>query len=196
MRLLKTGIVLLIILIGANLFPMVSPAPAAVGRLVADSLESPALAANLLGDSARREVSVCLPDRVMTRQPDSDYPVVYLLHGFKAKNKLWTGQGRPGQGLGLQELADDLINRKIISPLIIVMPDADNAYGGGFYLNSAVTGQSGGFYLPGSGGLHRPDFTAPFLQPGPGGWLDIPWEATGLFGWVCTTPKPSAPFMA
>jgi S-formylglutathione hydrolase len=140
MRLLKTGIVLLIILIVANHFPMVSPAPAAVGRLVADSLESPALAANLLGDSARREVSVYLPPGY-DQATGQRYPVVYLLHGFKAKNKLWTGQGQPGRGLRLQELADDLINRKIISPLIIVMPDADNAYGGSFYLNSAVTGR-------------------------------------------------------
>ena len=102
-------------------------------------MESPALAANLLGDPVRRAVTVYLPpqyDQEAARQ----FPVVYLLHGFKAKNRLWTGSGQPGRGLHLQELADDLINRGVIQPLIIVMPDGSNAYGGSFYLNSAVTG--------------------------------------------------------
>jgi enterochelin esterase-like enzyme len=109
------------------------------GRLVDDSLDSPALAANLLGDPARRAVSVYLPpgyDQEGARR----YPVIYWLHGFKARNRLWTGPGQPGRGLGIQELADDLINRGVIQPLIIVMPDGANAYGGSFYLNSTVTG--------------------------------------------------------
>ena len=114
-------------------------AQASAGQLVSDSLESPALAANLLGDSPRRAVSVYLPpgyDQELTRR----YPVVYLLHGFHARTRLGTDQSQPGRGLQIVDLADDLINRGVIKPLIIVMPDAANAYGGSFYLNSAVTG--------------------------------------------------------
>jgi S-formylglutathione hydrolase len=109
------------------------------GRLVADSLESPALAANLLGDPPRRAVSVYLPP-AYDQEPARRYPVVYLLHGFHARTRLGTGPNQPGRGLQVIELADDLINRGIIKPLIMVMPDAANAYGGSFYLNSTVTG--------------------------------------------------------
>ena len=122
-----------------SLLAGVLPVQAGGGRLVADSLESPALAANLLGDPGRRAVSVYLPPGY-DQETGRRYPVVYLLHGFKAKNRLWTGPGQPGRGLEIQEMADDLIQRGIIKPLIIVMPDAANAYGGSFYLNSAVTG--------------------------------------------------------
>jgi S-formylglutathione hydrolase len=117
----------------------IASAQAAAGRLVADSLESPALAANLLGDPARRAVSVYLPpgyDQESTRR----YPVVYLLHGFHARTRLGTGQSQPGRGLQMVELVDDLINRSLVKPLIVVIPDATNAYGGSFYLNSKVTG--------------------------------------------------------
>jgi len=109
------------------------------GRLVADSLESPALAANLLGDPDRRAVNIYLPPNY-DQEPTRRYPVVYLLHGFHAKTRLGTGQIQPGRGLQILELTDDLITRGIIKPLIIVMPDAANAYGGSFYLNSEVTG--------------------------------------------------------
>ncbi len=109
------------------------------GRLVDDCLDSPALAANLLGDPARRALTVYLPPHY-DQEPGRRFPVVYLLHGFRAKNKLWTAQGQPGQGLLVQELADDLISRGVIQPMIIVMPDGSNAYGGSFYLNSSVTG--------------------------------------------------------
>jgi S-formylglutathione hydrolase FrmB len=137
LKLLALG--LMALLLGSSIFPGTLGAQSARGRLVEDSLESPALSANLLGDPARRAVSVYLPPQY-DQQPERRFPVVYLLHGFKARNRLWTGPGQPGRGLQLQELADDLINRGVSQPLIIVMPDGANAYGGSFYLNSAVTG--------------------------------------------------------
>jgi len=108
-------------------------------RLVEDNFFSPALAGNLLGDAAHRAVTVYLPPQY-DGEPARRFPVVYLLHGFKAKNQLWTTSAPPGQGLHLAELADDLIAQGRIPPLIIVMPDGSNAYGGSFYLNSPVTG--------------------------------------------------------
>ena len=116
--------------------------------------------------------------------------MVYLLHGFKAKNRLWTGSGQPGRGLQLQELADDLINRGVMQPLIIVMPDGSNAYGGSFYLNSAVTGNWEDFICRDLVGyIDRTYRTIP--QAGPGVWPDIPWEATGPFSWVCAIRRSS-----
>ncbi len=110
----------------------------AAARLVEEYLDSPALAGNLLGDPSRRAVTVYLPPQY-DLEIERRYPVVYLLHGFKAKHKLWTAPA--GQGLGLAELVDGLIVQGRIPPLLIVMPDGSNAYGGSFYLNSSVTGQ-------------------------------------------------------
>ncbi len=108
-------------------------------RLVEDTLQSPALAGNLLGDPATRTVTIYLPPRY-DEEPARRYPVVYLLHGFKAKNHSWIKPAPAGQGLLVQELADALIAAGRIQPLIIVMPDGSNSYGGSFYLNSPVTG--------------------------------------------------------
>jgi S-formylglutathione hydrolase len=135
MRSPKLSSVGLAVLLVLSFFPTgVLLAQTASGRLVEDGLDSPALAANLLGDPARREVTVYLPPHY-DQEPQRRFPVVYLLHGFKAKNNHWTAPG-----FNLKELADDLISRGRSQPLIIVMPDCSNAYGGSFYLNSAVTG--------------------------------------------------------
>jgi S-formylglutathione hydrolase len=107
-------------------------------RLVEEHFFSPALAGNLLGDAADRAVTVYLPPSY-DAEPGRRFPVLYLLHGFKAKNHVWT-KPAPGRGFNLQEVADALITQGRIPPLIIVMPDGSNAYGGSFYLNSTVTG--------------------------------------------------------
>ncbi|MGQ9922195.1 MAG: alpha/beta hydrolase [Desulfobacca sp.] len=111
----------------------------AAARLETANFFSPALVGNLLDDPAQREVTIYLPPQY-DAEPSRRFPVIYLLHGFKAKNHHWTKPAGPGQGLQLQELADALIAEGRISPLIIVMPDGSNAYGGSFYLNSPVTG--------------------------------------------------------
>lgn len=111
----------------------------AAARLVEDWVASPALAGNLLGDPARRAVTVYLPPQY-DQEPGRRFPVVYLLHGFKAKNQLWTKPAAPGQGLNLEDMVDGLIRQGRIQPLIIVMPDGSNGYGGSFYVNSPVTG--------------------------------------------------------
>lgn len=46
------------------------------------------------------------------------YPTLYLLHGATESELQW-------EELGLDELADDLISRKVIPPLLIVMPRED-----------------------------------------------------------------------
>lgn len=96
-------------------------------------VHSAGLEANLLGDSPDRAVSVYLP-------PDYDmdtsrrYPVVYALHGHDESNRTWV------EGFGVAKAADAVIADGTIQPLIIVMPDASNAYGGSYYVNSTVSG--------------------------------------------------------
>lgn len=140
MRLRKSSLLLIIITLLIQLLSAASlPAQAQSGRLVADEVSSPALAKNLLGDPAQRAVTVYLPPQYDS-EPPRHFPVLYLLHGFGGKHRFWTSSDRPKRPIRLQEMADDLIRQGNIQPLIIVMPDGDNAYKGSFYLNSAVTG--------------------------------------------------------
>jgi enterochelin esterase-like enzyme len=66
---------------------------------------------------------------------------VYLLHGYTAKNTLWSGGGRVLKDLHIGEIADKLIAAHKIEPMILVAPDCYNKYRGSWYTNSPVTGQ-------------------------------------------------------
>jgi enterochelin esterase-like enzyme len=58
---------------------------------------------------------------------EKSYPVLYLLHGSGGNQTTWAQNGN------VKDVADKLINEGIISPMIIVMPDASGAKRG--YLN-------------------------------------------------------------
>jgi S-formylglutathione hydrolase FrmB len=107
------------------------------GRLVYQSVRSPSLEGNLLGDSAYRSVIVYLPPTYDT-ETDRRFPVVYLLHGYNDTNTIW----RDGafQGFNILESMDRLVAAGKIREMILVMPDGRNAYGGSYYTNSRVTG--------------------------------------------------------
>lgn len=126
------GLVLLVLLAAA-------PSWAQSGRLLEVTVASPALAANLLGDPAARPVLIYLPPQY-DREPEQRFPVLYLLHGFGVNHELWKGPSLQGRGVALQELLEELLTAGKIKPFIVVMPEARNAYGGSFYLNSPVTG--------------------------------------------------------
>jgi enterochelin esterase-like enzyme len=68
------------------------------------------------------------------------YPVLYLLHGFLGTNRAWSERYR------LHETLDELIHAGKIQPLIVVMPDARNRFGGNAYANSPVTGNWEDFF--------------------------------------------------
>jgi enterochelin esterase-like enzyme len=53
--------------------------------------------------------------------PEARFPVLYMLHGMGGSNWEW-------QGLGLFGAADDLIAAGQIDPLLIVLPQGDQAY--------------------------------------------------------------------
>ena len=107
------------------------------GSVVVETIDSRALAANTLGDSAVRRVAVWLPPsyaRAVTRH----YPVIYWLAGFSG-----TGEslfhGRPWQP-GLGERLDRLVAAGLMGEVIVVAPDGFTRWGGSQYLDSPVHG--------------------------------------------------------
>jgi len=60
------------------------------------------------------------------------YPVLYLLHGFGGDDSTYQ------KFFDIASIADYLISTGLIPPMIIVMPDASNDFGGTFYANSEM----------------------------------------------------------
>ena len=65
--------------------------------LVKDSVSSPGLASNMLGDSPVRRVFVYLPPSYHTT-PARRYPVLYLLHGATSVPEEWPPASDPASG--------------------------------------------------------------------------------------------------
>ncbi len=119
--------------------PAPLPIPAtAVGRVERMRVPGPSLAGNLLGDSADRPTLVYLPP-TYDASPERRYPVVYLLHGFGDTPDMWEN-GR-FQGLKVSVALDSLAKAGAAREMIVVMPNARNAYAGSFYVNSSATGR-------------------------------------------------------
>jgi enterochelin esterase-like enzyme len=114
---------------------LASPLTAQAGRVVVDSVRSPALEANRLGDAAIRPLRVYLPPSYDTS--DRRYPVLYLLHGFAASPSAWSDGTYPG--LVIERAMDSLVALGG-KEFIIAMVDGDNAYGGSVFTNSPVSG--------------------------------------------------------
>jgi S-formylglutathione hydrolase FrmB len=68
-------------------------------------------------------------------QPSRRYPTVYLLHGMGGSDAQW-------QDIGITQAADRLIDAGTIAPLIMVMPEGENAY----WVDHATDGQKWGRY--------------------------------------------------
>lgn len=107
------------------------------GTIVTDSVSSPALASNVVGEKQTREVLVYLPPSYR-RDPARRFPVLYLLHGATSLPKEWVDGSY--QGLDLRVAMDSLIAADAIPELIVVMPDANNVIQASFYANSPATG--------------------------------------------------------
>jgi S-formylglutathione hydrolase len=109
-----------------------TPAPApdnsAKSTLTQVTLNSLALEANLLGDSASRRLSIYLPKAYYTSS--NALPVIYYLPGFGDDTIL---------GLNLPSGLDT--GYKALQPAIVVIVDGVNSFGGSFYTNSSATGQ-------------------------------------------------------
>ena len=96
-------------------------------------INSAALEGNLLGDPAEQEVAVYVPPGY-DESRDKRYPVLYLLHGIGGGFTDWT---RHWDIRG----AMDAVVRSTQQPFIVVMPNGGNRLGGGFYLDSPVSGK-------------------------------------------------------
>jgi S-formylglutathione hydrolase FrmB len=104
------------------------------GQVVQIKVHGAALEKNHVVDSPDRDVSVYLPPGY--ESSTQRYRVVYLLHGYTATDRGWMDPSY----VGLPEMMDHLIERHAVEPMIIVMPNAFNRFGGSFYTNSALSG--------------------------------------------------------
>ena len=116
---------------------MLSPAAKAQGRIITETLKSQALRGNLIGDTANRELTIYLPPSY-DRKPKTRFPVLYLLHGYTSQPSEWLDGSY--QGMDLRKSMDAMADAGG-SEYIVVMPMADNSYGGSFYVNSAAFGR-------------------------------------------------------
>jgi S-formylglutathione hydrolase len=105
--------------------------------LTYQTIYSPALERNLLGDAAHRHVTVFLPPSYFN-EPERRYPALYLLHGYNGTSTSWTSGSY--QGFNIQIAMEVLVREGRVREMIVVMPDARNGYGGSYYTNSPVTG--------------------------------------------------------
>ena len=105
------------------------------GTLLHDTVFSPALRGNALGDSPWRAVDVYLPASYAA-SPGRRYPVIYLLHGFDADEAWWTTRR-----VSIHTALDSLVAAGQAREAILVMPDAFNTYAGSFYANSPTMGR-------------------------------------------------------
>lgn len=107
------------------------------GQLISDSVRSPALEGNRLGDSPVRPLLVYLPPSY-AQEAGRRYPTLYLLHGFGDSPRSWVDGHY--QGLMIGHAMDSLIAIQAVKEFIIVMPDGANALHGSVWTNSATTG--------------------------------------------------------
>src|SRR5512134_896061 len=110
---------------------------AAQSTLVVDSMTSPGLASNVVGDSPVRRTLVYLPPSYR-RETTRRYPVLYLLHGATSLPAEWVDGTY--DGFDLRVAMDSLVAASATPEMIVVMPDANNALGASFYANSPATG--------------------------------------------------------
>jgi len=107
------------------------------GTLRIELVESAALRANPLGDSATRRVAVWLPPSYES-SPQRRYPVIYWLAGYTGTGEMMF-QGSPWQP-GLGERLDRLVAERTMGEAIVVAPDGFTRLGGGQYLDSPSSG--------------------------------------------------------
>jgi S-formylglutathione hydrolase len=116
-----------------------SPKTGTVERV---KIQSQALAGNLIGDSPERDVSVYLPPSYRSAK-NRRYPVVFLLHGFTDSNEKWFHN--PKHWIQLASVLDRALAAPGAREMIIVMPNAFNAFQGSMYSTSATIGDWEGF---------------------------------------------------
>ncbi len=101
------------------------------GRTVAETVPTPSLAGNILGDPAERDILVHLPPSYDAS--DERYPVVYFLAG---------ADERIGRLRGLMPALWAAMAEEGMRELVVVEVDGESSIGNTFYANSPVTGNA------------------------------------------------------
>jgi enterochelin esterase-like enzyme len=95
-------------------------------------VHSPAIAGNLEGETADRDVLVVLPPGYAAN-PRKRYPVVYALHGYFIGAEQWSKE------IHLPQTAEAAF-AKGAREMIVVLPDSKTIHNGSFYSSSVTTG--------------------------------------------------------
>ncbi len=85
---------------------------------------------NYMGNNTFRELSVYTPPGYDPSDTTTKYPVLYLLHGFGGDQDYFTDL------FGLNSIADEMISKGEIKPMIIATIDASSELGGGWYCDT------------------------------------------------------------
>jgi len=106
-------------------------------RLVVEEFDSAVLRGNPLGDPAARPVWLYLPPGY--DDAEERYPAAYLLAGYSGTGRTFLNQ-RPWEE-DIRQRMDRLIGTGACRPMVLVLPDGFNRYGGSQYIDSAGTGR-------------------------------------------------------
>lgn len=121
--------------------PAPAVAPVAIkGKVERVKVHGPSLEGNLMGETASPEVSIYLPPSYNVDRTRR-YPVVYMLHGYTGTDLSYFGP----TGRQTQVVAERAFASGAAREMILVMPNAMNAYGGSMYGNSVTTGNWEGY---------------------------------------------------
>jgi S-formylglutathione hydrolase FrmB len=95
-------------------------------------VHSPAVAGNLEGETADREVVVVLPPSYGS-SPQRRYPVVYALHGYSIGAEQWIKE------IHVPQVIEGALG-KGANEMIVVFPDSKTIHNGSMYSSSITTG--------------------------------------------------------
>lgn len=109
---------------------LVPGAPAVTVQRV--KVHSSAIAGNLEGDAADRDVVVILPPRYAS-DPGKRYPVVYALHGYSIGAEQWIKE------IHVPQVVEGAL-AKGAKEMIVVFPDSKTVHNGSMYSSSVTTG--------------------------------------------------------
>lgn len=131
------GIALALIASGPASAQVATRAPAPVPGAPSATMErikvhSPAIAGNLEGEAADRDVLVVLPPGYASN-PGKRYPVLYALHGYSIGAEQWVKE------IHVPQTIEGAFARGA-NAMIVVFPDSKTAHNGSMYSSSATTG--------------------------------------------------------
>ena len=102
------------------------------GKVVVEKFLAVYIQGNRGGEDPLRRLTIYLPPGYDNSK--QRYPVIYYLHGFLSNDSLMMAW------FHFNDLMDTAIFRGNIQPMILVLPDSDDNFGGSFYTNSSLTG--------------------------------------------------------